>query len=1030
MEDGVEAQAQDQLSRKIAKILDETRTSSATHNRKLKDLSSLSSNPHFFYSFTRALTPLFDFRRRGPASDRVLHFITTFSASTASGAPIFLDNFLKFLLAATTAASRTTRFRACQIISEIILRLPDDVDVGDELWDQVIETMMHRVKDKVPGVRICAIRALSRFVNESENSDILELFLETASLEQNAEVRKTILLCLPPSASTSQIIIDCTLDVSESVRKAAYCVLANKFPLQSLSIKLRTLILQRGLDDRSDVVVKECLKLLKDQWFLSCCKGDLVELLKYLDVETYELVGESVIQALLKAGVVRLHEVDSMQKYIISQTDDARAEESTDCCSHSIQLINAEDSIYWRVICMHLHMEAQEKALDAATKMGTEAAIYAAEASDSNDWLEKILPATISDYIDLVRAHINAGPNYGFASRQLLLLGTLLDFSDATHRRNAGAFVRELLLKPLEHEIDDEGNKVALGDCINLGGDREWADAVAGFARKVHSAYGEFEEAFLNVINELAQACRERTADSIQWMHCLAVIGLLLENVKTFGSVQSKTTELDDLLQFLLLPGAKHVNLDVQHVAIRCLGIFGLLHGKLSKELMDQLNQSFVSGPPPTSRLASTALIDLLLWYGPVEIDRVLGKNYDMEQQDNKMSFHPVKFSDADETLGIKLLDILFAGFEREDWITSVKSDESESVLAALGEGFAKILLLSSKYPSISASTHQLILVKLICLYFSDHTKDLQRLKQCLSVLFEHYPALSAQHKEVVSKAFVPAMRSMWPGIFGNAGASPHAVSILRKHAVQASRFMLQMMQAPLYEKETQTESDSHTKDSVETSRTSENSSIEQTEEGLAIRISVEVARFPEKKTPAERSYVSALTRILGLINFQPTEQQAIKLMRRLLFIVHESVSWEKDLSKDLNHLAERLKALDGYPDQELSQEQANHVLGRLGIEYELDASRPMGVPQTPVPGSMRPTRTRRRVRRDDSSSEEETETSPTSVAPSVPVTVSARSQRASKTAALTRMAKKNISIDEDEDEVSDMTCEESDESE
>lgn len=75
---------------------------------------------------------------------------------------------------------------------QIILRLPDDADVGNELWDQVIEAMMHRVKDKVPGVRICAIRALSRFVNESENSDILELFLEAASLEQNA-VRPVII---------------------------------------------------------------------------------------------------------------------------------------------------------------------------------------------------------------------------------------------------------------------------------------------------------------------------------------------------------------------------------------------------------------------------------------------------------------------------------------------------------------------------------------------------------------------------------------------------------------------------------------------------------------------------------------------------------------------------------------------------------------------------------------------------------------------------------------------------------------------
>ena len=47
------------------------------------------------------------------------------------------------------------------------------------------------------------------------------------------DVRKTIVPSLPPSNATSQVIIDCTTDASESVRKVAHYVLANKFPLQS-----------------------------------------------------------------------------------------------------------------------------------------------------------------------------------------------------------------------------------------------------------------------------------------------------------------------------------------------------------------------------------------------------------------------------------------------------------------------------------------------------------------------------------------------------------------------------------------------------------------------------------------------------------------------------------------------------------------------------------------------------------------------------------------------------------------------------
>jgi condensin complex subunit 3 len=43
-----------------------------------------------------------------------------------------------------------------------------------------------------------------------------------------------MILSLPPSSSTLEVIVEATLDVSGLVRRAAYCVLANKFPLQAL----------------------------------------------------------------------------------------------------------------------------------------------------------------------------------------------------------------------------------------------------------------------------------------------------------------------------------------------------------------------------------------------------------------------------------------------------------------------------------------------------------------------------------------------------------------------------------------------------------------------------------------------------------------------------------------------------------------------------------------------------------------------------------------------------------------------------
>lgn len=170
---------------------------------------------------------------------------------------------------------------------------------------------------------------------------------------------------------------------------------------------------------------------------------------------------------------------------------------------------------------------------------------------------------------------------------------------------------------------------------------------------------------------------------------------------------------------------AKHGHLDVQRVAIRCLGLFGLLERKPSKELVMQLTISFASDLPPISIMACKALIDVAMWHGPQEVDKALGQEHVSQFEDSKNAFNPEKISDADSN--VELLDLLYAGLDRNDWAKSVQHDENETVQAILCEGFAKILLLSEKYSSLPTSLHSRILAKLIILYFSNETNDLQR---------------------------------------------------------------------------------------------------------------------------------------------------------------------------------------------------------------------------------------------------------------------------------------------------------------
>lgn len=65
------------------------------------------------------------------------------------------------------------------------------------------------------------------------------------------------------------------------------------------------------------------------------------------------------------------------------------------------------------------------------------------------------------------------------------------------------------------------------------------------------------------------------------------------------------------------------------------------------------------------------------------------------------------------------------------------------------------------------------------------------------------------------------------------------------------------------------------------------------------------------------------------MLQIRSSEQEAVKLIRKLLNHVAESVSIDKDVIKELKQMADRLKLLDSQPDEELSQDQINLVLGK-----------------------------------------------------------------------------------------------------
>ncbi|KAK8937759.1 hypothetical protein KSP40_PGU004248 [Platanthera guangdongensis] len=1024
------------LSQQIAQILDECRLSHAVHSRKLKELAALRSTgpPNcFFPSFSSAIIPLFDFSRRTPSSERAVRFIAAFAARRdprhAAACDAFLEEFLRFLLTGAQAAHRTARFRSCHIISEIIMRLPDDAEVSDEVWDEVIESMKHRLEDKVPAIRGFAVCALSRFASDAENSNIVDLFLKNLSQEQNSDVRKLIVLSFPPSNITSSSIVQSTLDVCESVRKAAYYVLGSKFPLQSLSytcnaipfefhlvsitsIKLRTAILQRGLSDRSPPVMKECLKMLKEEWLTKCCNQDPLVLLRYLDVETYESVGEAVMDALLKDGMIHVKEGQSIRQHL------SKSEGCDGNCTNDIQLMEAEVSLYWRILCAHLHNEAQVKGSDAANTTGTEAAVYASEASEKNDLLETVLPETISDYVDLVRAHLSAGPTYRFVSRQLLLLGRMLDFSDSTNRKVASSFVRELLLRPLECDVDDDGNKIFMGDGISLGGDRNWARAVAELARKVYSASREFEAEVSCVLKELAQPCRERIADFMQWMHCLAVTALLLENIESVQNLRGEAIEPSELLHSVLLPGVKQVHLDVQRAATRCLCLFGLLERRPSKDIVNQLRQLFINGPTPVRAMVTKALVDLATWHGPEEIDRAL--ELDPEQlMSATTECSTVDLLNSENIASTGVINLLQTALERDHLWSSSYSDHDTFVRTALVRIFPPNFQISENPQEVLYKSPVSPLATIICLRFVFTFKDKGSARQRSYVIGYHLWSQVIKIKEYKNNRHrkVEAQLSECQArVSNNIEKIPHNLmgNKRKKRIFLAAVFHVVRYQNVLTIKEHRSEY--MRKGKIHERQDIPSLEIEETEELLYTCATKEVVNYPEKKSSAGKSYMAALCRISVLIQFKSEDQEAIKCMRGLIHGMISAIPTDKDLVKELSLMAARLRSLDLNPDLEIPQNHAAAIFEKLEIDGNFQFDPPTLPPFTPAQAQARTAPARRRVRR-VAFSDDDDDAPAFSEVPITPSVASRRSQRASKTAAMSKMsARSNVGFSDEED--------------
>lgn len=169
---------------------------------------------------------------------------------------------------------------------------------------------------------------------------------------------------------------------------------------------------------------------------------------------------------------------------------------------------------------------------------------------------------------------------------------------------------------------------------------------------------------------------------------------------------------------------ANNIHADVRRVSVRCLGVYGLLERKPSEVIVKQLQRSLISGPSSVNVMACKALFDLAAWHGIHELDVSIS----LDQTNicgEKNSFISVDLN-ASEDLPVGLLDLLHSVLDRNELAQGTELND-DTIEGTLGEGFAKLLLLSDRYPSLSPSLHHILLGRLIKIYFNSEYASLER---------------------------------------------------------------------------------------------------------------------------------------------------------------------------------------------------------------------------------------------------------------------------------------------------------------
>eukprot|EP00698_Gefionella_okellyi_P006083 TRINITY_DN15548_c0_g1_i1.p1 TRINITY_DN15548_c0_g1~~TRINITY_DN15548_c0_g1_i1.p1 ORF type:complete len:972 (-),score=339.69 TRINITY_DN15548_c0_g1_i1:44-2935(-) len=706
------------MEEEIQGYFSECQEKTALHRKCIGKMKALQAKDpkQFFFSFVDCVDCILPYHKRETAVENVVVLIKNFCSFSNETYPlddVFVSLLLAHLLEVIDVDDKGVRFRATQLIGEVINSMPEEFEFSEELWQALEPKLIARASDKAPAVRQAAAVALSRLqdpTNMTEGS-VLYIYLHMLENDPAREVRRTVLTFMSASIKTTVAkMLSRSRDVSEIVRKMLYNTLQQKVPMRALITQQRVDLLADGLHDRSDIVRRNCTVML--QSWLEQCDSNPVKLLQAL--------ASTQNQDIAALALLRL----------------LQADRTLSCADIDLNNLTAEQALYVRVYCQFLKQEKRDDELEELlTDLSTHCQVLQQTANKKSPFITQQLLriACLMDMSDEAGRQrlvgcLNNMLEEGEVDLDCMKITVQLMralFTNETEFNTAIAGIISAIVAPLEEEESDEARaqrvaaeKALLPLVAQIQELEAKKAALVGLEQFEAAALVKHEiEAGNKRVHELEKLCGGgKFADSNAWLRAVVIAGELLANShKTL-----RDPALHGLLEHVIVPAMRQCENDqeVMTHALRCMGLYCLLDLEAAQKHLQMFINALEIGEGSVQPAVMKVLFDFIMLFGPDLAD--------------------------DDTLNVLIVGL--SQFLRE------AGDKELRDIAV--EGFAKLF-------TSDRVNNPKVFALLVLLFFSPATEDDHYLRQCLSVFFVGFAAMSPEHRDIVETAFEPTLTKL-----------------------------------------------------------------------------------------------------------------------------------------------------------------------------------------------------------------------------------------------------------------------------